>query len=85
MKTKKPRSKLQQVQAQANHAIYFRLRKLYPCAGLNKMVLSNGTRTLLAEYNSVVFLLQLAIKIDADKTKQLIRARDKKKIDNKSQ
>lgn len=82
MKTKKPRSKLQQVTTQAHHAIYFSLHKFFPHE-LDKIVISMDTWRLLTEYNKLTGLLKESIRKDSDITKQLIRHYDKKKLDSK--
>lgn len=83
MRTKKKRSKLQQVHSQANYAIYFRLHKFF-LHEIDKLVVSNDTKVYLELYNNAVDDLKLAIKLDTNKTKQLIRERNMKKVDNKT-
>tara|TARA_R110000803_G_scaffold147886_1_gene213349 strand:- start:316 stop:654 length:339 start_codon:yes stop_codon:yes gene_type:complete len=76
-KSTKPRSKLQQVQAQANWAVYFKLQPFNTCY-VSKLVLSEETKDLIAQYNDITRHLKESISIDASMTKMLIRERDAK-------
>lgn len=78
----KPHSKLQQVQSQANHAMYFRLHEFNTCA-LSKILVSYHTKQLIDQYNKLVVLLKTSIYVDATFTKNLIRERDAKRNSNK--
>lgn len=76
-KDTKPRSKLQQVQAQANWAIYFKLQPFHSCY-TNKLVVSLETIDLINQYNDITAHLKDSISIDASMTKMFIRERDAK-------
>tara|TARA_R110000824_G_scaffold339431_1_gene525930 strand:+ start:300 stop:650 length:351 start_codon:yes stop_codon:yes gene_type:complete len=76
-KDAKPRSKLQQVQAQANWAVHFKLQP-FGYYTLSKLVLSRRTEELLMNYKYLVDDLKTSIAVDAVHTKKLIRERDAK-------
>ena len=76
-KDTKSRSKLQQVQAQANWAIYFKLQP-FNSHYTSKLVLSRETIDLINQYNDITAHLKDSISIDASMTKMLIRERDMK-------
>lgn len=76
-KDTKPRSKLQQVQAQANWAMYFKLQP-FTSHYTNKLVLSRETIDLINQYNDITAHLKDSISIDKSMTKMLIREHDMK-------
>tara|TARA_R110000803_G_scaffold150930_1_gene216137 strand:- start:319 stop:654 length:336 start_codon:yes stop_codon:yes gene_type:complete len=72
-KSTKPRSKLQQVQAQANWAVYFKLQP-FNYHYTDKINLSDNTQYLIAVYNYTTDRLKEAIAEDAKHTKNCIVA-----------
>ena len=74
-KDAKPRSKLQQVQAQANWAVHFKLQP-FGSNYLSKLVVSRDTWCLVHQYNVLTELLKESIVKDAYETKGLIRDRE---------
>lgn len=71
----KPRSKLQQVQAQANWAVHFKLQP-FGTNLVSKLITSPDTKRMVDEYNRLTKRLKLAIQVDAIHTKRCIKARE---------
>lgn len=73
-KATKPRSELQQVQAQANWAVHFKLQPFHSCY-TNKIGLSSITKHYIDTYNETVAALKELIAEDAAWTKHRVKER----------
>tara|TARA_R110000772_G_scaffold71825_3_gene157184 strand:+ start:742 stop:1158 length:417 start_codon:yes stop_codon:yes gene_type:complete len=73
-KNTKPRSELQQVQAQANWAIYFKLQPFHSFY-TDKLSLSSITKDYIDQYNEITAKLKDLIAMEAEWTKHRIKER----------